>query len=65
MRFRREIDVVEGTDVTYCYTVMNRGGLPLVVHGLEDDQFGTMLSALNYTLTPGAPTFVTRMATPR
>jgi len=58
-----EIDVVEGTDVTYCYTVMNRGGLPLVVHGLEDDQFGPMLSALNYTLAPGASTFVTHTTT--
>ena len=58
-----EIDAVEGTDVTYCYTVRNTGGLPLVVHGLEDDQFGPMLSALNYTLAPGASTFVTHTAT--
>ncbi len=58
-----EIDVVEGADVTYCYTVRNTGGLPLIVHGLEDDQFGPMLSGLDYTLAPGASTFVTHTAT--
>ncbi len=59
-----EITVVAGTQVDYCYTVQNTGGVSLTVHSLLDDQLGTLLNDFAYTLTPGASAFITQTATP-
>ncbi len=58
-----EITVVEGTQVQYCYTLKNTGGLPLTIHMLEDDQFSTPLE-LSYALAPGEVITPTRFDTP-
>jgi hypothetical protein len=42
-----------GTDVYYCYTVMNTGNITLTTHDLVDDQLGTLLTAFAYDLAPG------------
>jgi len=49
-----DITVMEGTTVYYCYTVANTGDVTLNLHGLVDDQLGTIFSGLNYALTPGS-----------
>ena len=59
-----EITVVAGTQVNYCYTVQNTGGVSLTMHSLLDDQLDTLLSDFAYTLTPGASIFFTQTATP-
>ncbi len=48
------IIVPPGTTVYYCYTVTNTGNVTLNLHDLVDDQLGTIFSALNYALAPGA-----------
>ena len=54
-----EITVFTGTDVHYCYEVMNTGGLTLTLHTLVDDKQGTLLSDFPYDLGPNASVFVT------
>ncbi|MBE2201341.1 MAG: immune inhibitor A [Anaerolinea sp.] len=53
------ISVGPGDEVTYCYEVTNTGTLTLTLHDLEDDQLGTILSGLAYTLDPGDSVFIT------
>ncbi len=48
------IAVPEGTDVYYCYTVTNTGGITLPLHSLVDDQLGTLLDDFPFDLAPGA-----------
>jgi hypothetical protein len=49
-----EITVPAGTQVFYCYTVINTGDVTLNLHRLVDDQLGPMLIAYPYALTPGS-----------
>jgi hypothetical protein len=58
-----EISVVANTEVFYCYTVENTGGVTMTVHDLDDDQLGTLLDGFEYELAPGSSTSVTRSAT--
>ncbi|MGH2536510.1 MAG: hypothetical protein ACRDHL_03860 [Candidatus Promineifilaceae bacterium] len=46
------LEVEAGTEVTYCYTMLNSGDLPLVVHTLEDDVLGSV-GPLTQTVAPG------------
>ncbi len=43
-----------GTDVYYCYTVMNTGNVTLPIHDLVDSELGTIFTNFNYDLGPGA-----------
>jgi hypothetical protein len=56
------ISVDAGTDVTYCYSVTNTGGVELTVHELDDSELGTILTGFPFTLTPGANLFLTATA---
>jgi hypothetical protein len=56
------ITLVGGGNATYCFVLMNSGGLTLSVHDLVDSQLGTILQDFIYPLAPGASTFVTRTA---
>jgi|GEM_PF-5228064 len=60
----REITVGSGSAVTYCYRIINTGGITFTTHALTDTVFGSIFSNLNATLAPGATTFVTRSYTP-
>jgi hypothetical protein len=57
-----EIDVAEGTAVTYCFKATNSGGVPLAWHDLEDSHLGQILDGLSFTLQPGATVFITQTA---
>ncbi len=57
------IDVLSGTDVTYCYEVTNTGSLTLTLHDLNDTELGTILAGFPYNLNPGASIFLTDTAT--
>ena len=48
------IAVAAGTEVYYCYQTQNTGNVTFELHDLVDDQLGTVLSNLPYTLAPGA-----------
>jgi hypothetical protein len=48
------IDVPAGTQVFYCYTVINTGDVTLNLHNLVDDKLGPIFIALPYALAPGA-----------
>ncbi len=48
------IDVQAGTQVYYCYTVMNTGNIALPLHQLQDSDQGEILPGLAYTLTQGS-----------
>ncbi len=43
-----------GTVIGYCYTVMNTGNITLPLHDLVDSELGTIFTALNFDLGPGA-----------
>ncbi|HSH03923.1 MAG TPA: proprotein convertase P-domain-containing protein [Anaerolineae bacterium] len=43
-----------GLEVTYCYEVSNTGGVTATLHTLVDEEWGTLLSDLEYVLAPGA-----------
>lgn len=47
------------TDVTYCYTVTNMGGVTLTTHTLTDTVLGTILQDFAYSLAPQASVAVT------
>jgi uncharacterized repeat protein (TIGR01451 family) len=49
-----DIKVANGTNVTYCYTVLNNGNLTFTAHTLTDTHLGTLFSNQPVTLTPGA-----------
>jgi len=57
-----EIDVAEGTAVTYCFEVTNTGLTPLSFHDLEDSVLGVILNGFPFTLMPGASVFLTQTA---
>jgi hypothetical protein len=57
-----EIEVAEGTAVTYCFLVTNTGLTALTLHDLEDSELGTVLDGTSFTLLPGASAFVTQTA---
>ena len=57
------IQVLPGAQVTYCYEVTNTGDIPLTTHDLVDDQLGALLNDFNFSLEPGASTFITQSAT--
>ena len=48
-----------GTPVTYCYTVINTGGVTLNYHTVVDDQLGTVLDNFAYPLLPGNGAYFT------
>ena len=56
------IEVGPGARVAYCYTVTNTGLDPLVVHDVEDDRLGTLLTDFPYVLAPSASAFITKTA---
>ena len=43
-----------GTDVYYCYEVMNTGNITLSLHDLVDSELGTLLTGFPFDLAPGA-----------
>ncbi|MCE7980674.1 MAG: DUF11 domain-containing protein [Caldilinea sp. CFX5] len=43
-----------GTTVRYCYTITNRGSIPLNSHRLVDDHLGVLLNNQPFPLAPGA-----------
>lgn len=47
------ISVLAGTDVYFCYTVTNTGGVTLPLHSLSDDQFDLQFLDVAYDLGPG------------
>ena len=51
------------TTVAYCYTVYNSGIVTLTTHSLVDDQLGTLLANVPYTLAPGLRYHVISTAT--
>ncbi len=58
-----QLELEDEREVTYCYTVTNRGHITFTSHTLIDDQLGTLLSAESYELAPGASRFVTATTT--
>lgn len=57
------ITVTAGTDVTYCYRVLNTGGITLTQHNLDDSELGNLLNGFNYALVPEGSAFLTETAT--
>lgn len=47
------LNISAGTEVTYCYEVINRSALTLTQHTLTDDKLGTLISNAAFTLTAG------------
>ncbi len=58
------ISVLEGTEVTYCYTVQNTGDITLTNHTVEDSELGTLLANFPFSLVPNASAFFTASVTP-
>jgi hypothetical protein len=58
-----EIWVPYGTDVTYCYTVVNDGDLTLSLHDLIDSGLGTLLDGFSHELPAGAGYAITHTTT--
>jgi hypothetical protein len=56
------LTVTAATEVTYCYTVLNTGGVTLTRHTLYDDQLGTILSNFPYSLGLTSSAFLTQTA---
>jgi hypothetical protein len=57
-----EIDVAEGTAVTYCFEVTNTGLTTLAFHDLDDSELGNLLDGLPFSLEPGVSVFITQTA---
>jgi hypothetical protein len=55
-----ELEVEAGSQVTYCYQVMNRGNTPFMLHSLVDTQLGDLLIDFPYELNPGETIFITK-----
>ena len=53
------IDVLAGTEVVYCYTVVNTGGITLDTHTVVDDQLGLLLNNFALPIAPGAGAYFT------
>ncbi|MEM7127165.1 MAG: SdrD B-like domain-containing protein [Chloroflexota bacterium] len=53
------IHVTAGTDVTYCYYVLNSGSEPLGIHTVDDSRLGNLIPAKPYPLAPGSAVLVT------
>jgi hypothetical protein len=56
------IKVPVGTDVTYCYEVVNTGAVTFMLHHLTDSALGVILDGELYTLSPDDSFFVTQTA---
>ena len=59
------LDVTQLDQVNFCYTVTNTSTTPLAWHSLSDDVTGSLLSAIPYTLAPGATLRYNRIVTAR
>ena len=57
------LEVPSGTEVTYCYSVINTGTADLVLHDLVDSELGMLLNNFPYVLAPSASAFITSTAT--
>jgi choice-of-anchor B domain-containing protein len=57
------IEVLPGTEVTYCFQVTNNGELTLMVHDLLDSEIGVILNGHAFELVPGAAGYITATAT--
>jgi hypothetical protein len=57
------IEVYEGDEVYYCYTIENTGGITLTGHTLEDSELGILLNDLSFGLPPSATLAITQPAT--
>jgi hypothetical protein len=57
------VQVLAGTDVTYCFKVTNTGDATLAVHDLVDSELGDLLTDFAYDLAPGASVYITETAT--
>lgn len=55
-----QVEVAAGTEVTYCYTVLNTGEETLNSHTLVDSELGTLLMDFPYSLATGASAFITQ-----
>jgi hypothetical protein len=60
-----QLDVTRLDPVNFCYTVTNQSGVTLNYQTLSDDVVGTLLSAVPYTLAPGASHRYNRIITAR
>lgn len=60
-----QLDVTRLDQVNLCYTVTNASDVTLAFHTLADDVTGTLLSAVQYTLQPGASRQYNRIITAR
>ncbi|MEZ4541156.1 MAG: hypothetical protein R3C43_14385 [Chloroflexota bacterium] len=54
--------LTEPGEVTYCYTVVNTGGVTLTRHSLEDSALGSLLDDSPYELGPAASFSLTQTA---
>jgi hypothetical protein len=54
------IAVLAGTDVTYCYEVVNTGNITFTLHDLTDSALGPIFVDEPYSLVPGESFFVTQ-----
>ena len=57
-----QVSVLSGATVTYCFEVVNTGGVTLTLHDLVDDQLGLILDDFPYALAPSASVFITASA---
>lgn len=55
-----ELTVESGTEVTYCYEVINTGDITLTLHDLDDTDLGPIVSSFPHDLEPGANFFITQ-----
>jgi len=60
-----QLDVTRLDQINFCYTVTNHSNTTLNYHSLRDDVVGTMLSAVPYSLAPGASYQYNRIITAR
>jgi hypothetical protein len=60
-----QLDVTRLDQVNFCYTVTNQSSVALTYQTLSDDVLGTILSAVAYTLAPGASHQYNRIITAR
>ena len=53
------ITVAGGTEVTYCYQVLNAGPITLGMHDLVDSELGDIVDELEYPMAPGTGLTIT------
>ena len=57
-----EIDVAQGTAVTYCFEVTNTGPTTLTLHDVGDSELGVILDGFSFSLSPDQTIFLTQTA---